>query len=649
MSVGRSILAHPARTPDRVLQAEIGGKLAHAALSARDLPEAFQLFAQTANLSPAIRSASTRLRFGCQLEIGAAHYGVWFGKDGCYACQGDPDNPSIIFRLSPETAVKLAQGSLAPMAARQGGLLSVEGPQADAQAFGQILALVQAQFLPRAAATQTPGEHQLRLGAVGAGALAWFEREHPLVRLAATYATGSESDCESLGELLESGVGAVLLAGPPEQYRQAAAACAARGVPYMAADAQRFLPAYNYMRKIVKSGLIGEVMLVRCFEGLNETAAISRPNSAGALAAANKFGLLEFVLQSECLEVTSILGRQLGESQDGGEDTAIAAARFKNGAMAEISVCYAQQTAACCEMEIIGSRGTILENHAWAKPVRFSSGDPRMGEDLMVWVEPEIEHAAFPAYRDLAVREALTYLAKCVEEGRAPDNNPERGEACVLACYQSAIEGRPVAVSERSEAAAQEILRGLAAAVPTRGKPVGPQIVPLPREDWEGYELKFSYTTEHYYDLEIMECDGGLGVAFTVRAFGEPLEKRSTDTLYQSYWEGAEAFGLLEDGELIACIELWREDWSKRCRVTQLLVLEEHRRKGYGRALMAFAEAWAKEHGCRALMLETQSCNEKAIAFYLSQGLQLYGFDRSCYSNEDIEKREIRMELGKTV
>lgn len=41
-------------------------------------------------------------------------------------------------------------------------------------------------------------------------------------------------------------------------------------------------------------------------------------------------------------------------------------------------------------------------------------------------------------------------------------------------------------------------------------------------------------------------------------------------------------------------------------------------------------------------VLETQTCNENAIAFY-----HRFGFDLYSYSNEDPERHEVRIELGK--
>ena len=45
-------------------------------------------------------------------------------------------------------------------------------------------------------------------------------------------------------------------------------------------------------------------------------------------------------------------------------------------------------------------------------------------------------------------------------------------------------------------------------------------------------------------------------------------------------------------------------------------------------------------------MLETQTNKDTAIKFYLNFGFKLIGLDIAAYSNEDIEKKEIRLELG---
>ena len=73
---------------------------------------------------------------------------------------------------------------------------------------------------------------------------------------------------------------------------------------------------------------------------------------------------------------------------------------------------------------------------------------------------------------------------------------------------------------------------------------------------------------------------------------------------------------------------------------------EDRRRKGLGGALVAFAKSEAVREGRRALVLETQSCNTGAIAFYRRAGFSLIGLDTCCYSNEDVSRGEVRLELG---
>ena len=46
-------------------------------------------------------------------------------------------------------------------------------------------------------------------------------------------------------------------------------------------------------------------------------------------------------------------------------------------------------------------------------------------------------------------------------------------------------------------------------------------------------------------------------------------------------------------------------------------------------------------------VLETQSCNERAIAFYRANGFEVIGVDLYAYSNEDPLHHEIRVEMGK--
>ena len=71
------------------------------------------------------------------------------------------------------------------------------------------------------------------------------------------------------------------------------------------------------------------------------------------------------------------------------------------------------------------------------------------------------------------------------------------------------------------------------------------------------------------------------------------------------------------------------------------------RSKGVGTALMNTILKAAEATGARMIVLETQSCNESAVAFYKKNGFDIIGFDLYSYSNTDPENHEVRIEMGK--
>ena len=181
------------------------------------------------------------------------------------------------------------------------------------------------------------------------------------------------------------------------------------------------------------------------------------------------------------------------------------------------------------------------------------------------------------------------------------------------------------------------------------------EIIDLPKKEWKGTRIPLDYTTETYYDVETTAGPEGFNIDMKKKKFDTPVTHKSEDYdfpdgLYQDHWEKAEAYGIVkkENGEkkLMACIEICPEEWSNRLMVTELWVADELHRQGIGTRLMNLAKEKAKEQGRRAIILETQSCNTRAIAFYLSQGFELIGFDSCCYTNRDIERQEVRFNLG---
>lgn len=181
------------------------------------------------------------------------------------------------------------------------------------------------------------------------------------------------------------------------------------------------------------------------------------------------------------------------------------------------------------------------------------------------------------------------------------------------------------------------------------------RIIPLPKAEWKGTPIMLKYTTEEYFDLETSAGENFFQARMVKKKFDAPVthspeEYDFPDKLYQDHWEKAEAFGIVEekDGkkELLACIEICPEEWSNRLMVTELWVADSLQRQGVGTRLMNLAKEQAKLQGRRAIILETQSCNVRAIAFYRSQGFELIGYDSCCYTNIDVERREIRFNFG---
>lgn len=176
-------------------------------------------------------------------------------------------------------------------------------------------------------------------------------------------------------------------------------------------------------------------------------------------------------------------------------------------------------------------------------------------------------------------------------------------------------------------------------------------IIHLPKEEWKDHIVPIGYTTREYYDVTVEKQKDGFTVSLERKPFEKPVthtpqEYDFPDKLYQEWWQGACAWGILEEGKPVAVIETAPEIWSNRLRITELWVEEKYQKQGVGHALMEVAKEQARLERRRAILLETQSCNVNAIGFYLHEGFQLIGMDTCCYGNRDLERKEVRLELG---
>lgn len=177
------------------------------------------------------------------------------------------------------------------------------------------------------------------------------------------------------------------------------------------------------------------------------------------------------------------------------------------------------------------------------------------------------------------------------------------------------------------------------------------EIQELSKENWKGTLLPVSYLSDYYYDIWIEKTEDGFHIPIKKKQFEAtfrhlPEDGEYPDRLYEDWWENARAFGIVENGTLLAAIEICPEEWSNRLLITELFVGEEIRGQGYGRKLIDLAKTITIQNKYRVLMLETQSSNVNAVDFYLHEGFTLIGFDTCCYTNNDIERREVRFNMG---
>ena len=83
------------------------------------------------------------------------------------------------------------------------------------------------------------------------------------------------------------------------------------------------------------------------------------------------------------------------------------------------------------------------------------------------------------------------------------------------------------------------------------------KIKPLDRETWQGYEFPFDYTSHNYYDIEINRTDDNFNVSFIKKPFDKPYTNplNDIDKLFKPWLDDVKAWGIEENGRLVAAIE----------------------------------------------------------------------------------------------
>jgi predicted dehydrogenase len=209
----------------------------------------------------------------------------------------------------------------------------------------------------------------------------------------------------------------------------------------MITENHRFLPAHRYIKEAVSRGLIGDVFLGRSYEGAFETPErIKNPDcwmfswekgGGGALhdQGAHKFAVWNWLL-GEVEAAMCLCSKTLDSPPVKGEDTAMVMLKYKCGALVEVTVTTAAIHASTNRIELHGTRGSIVEDHDWEKPVRIYSLH-ESAEHRGTVHYPEIEHGAFPMYYTISFRIEVDHFADCILNDTAPEFSPEEAREAI--------------------------------------------------------------------------------------------------------------------------------------------------------------------------------------------------------------------------
>ncbi len=94
-------------------------------------------------------------------------------------------------------------------------------------------------------------------------------------------------------------------------------------------------------------------------------------------------------------------------------------------------------------------------------------------------------------------------------------------------------------------------------------------------------------------------------------------------TVRKAAWVAAETVELLGFAAVQMVVDV--------CDLESIVVREQVRRRGVGRALFEVLTAWAREQGAQRIQLEVRSGNEAAIRFYERAGLRREGHRTGYY------------------
>ena len=161
-----------------------------------------------------------------------------------------------------------------------------------------------------------------------------------------------------------------------------------------------------------------------------------------------------------------------------------------------------------------------------------------------------------------------------------------------------------------------------------------------------GKKVLYTYETTTFYQIKSVQTENGWTFTLHEQSTPQPFVKQLEEEMFDAYKDGSNYYVAQWNGEEAAVLVVQQLDWNNTLLIHDLYVYERFKRLGIGSKLIAYVKDRAKNLGVRAITLETQTSNYPAVQFYLKHGFQLVGFNTISYSNEDVEKGEVRLAMA---
>lgn len=167
-------------------------------------------------------------------------------------------------------------------------------------------------------------------------------------------------------------------------------------------------------------------------------------------------------------------------------------------------------------------------------------------------------------------------------------------------------------------------------------------------------EIRPGFTSDTYLDVERTGEGYLVGWKLVEKPLQRPFDKGSAYDFTADERKSIKKRLLQEDsleevvidrvtGRIVGILDMAVESWRWVTWVWNLMLDEDVRGQGIGRALVQHSIEWTKRRQLRAVMLETQTNNVPACKFYAQVGFQLVGINETFYTNRDYQRREIAL------